>query len=77
MNSTQRYTPITSDNLTTFPAGTKVRFEYGAMCGNEDGVIVDHVTDRWGSHLIAVKSDGSRTSINGFSTVGIGVYLVD
>ena len=70
------YTKITEDNVTDYPTGTRVRFNYGAMCGEEEGTITGHRTTQFGTELIAETDVGETKRISGFSTIGIGVYLI-
>ena len=76
MTSNATYTKITEENLADYPTGTRVRFNYGAMCGEEEGTITGHRTTQFGTDLIAETDDGETQMISGISTVGIGVYLI-
>lgn len=74
------YTAFTKANAADImrlaPIGTRVRFEYGAMCGSSRGIVVDYGSDRWHDFfLVCAKEDGSEQAVHGFSDVGIGVYL--
>ena len=71
------YTAITIENAAEFPAGSIVEFNYGAMYGSERGSITGFETTRFGTHLTAVTEDGESKTISGFTTVGIGVYLIE
>lgn len=57
--------------------GATVEFNYGPMHGSERGTVIDCVTDRWGTHLVAIVEGGARKTINRFTTVGIGAYLIE
>ena len=70
------YTTITEENVANYPTGTRVRFNYGAMCGEEEGTITGHRTTQFGTDLIAETDDGETKHISGISTVGIGAYLL-
>ena len=71
------YTKITEENVTDYPTGTRIRFNYGAMCGEEEGTIKGYRTHpQFGTDLIAVTDDGETKHISGISTVGIGVYIL-
>lgn len=69
------YQTITPENASLF-VGRKVRFNYGAMCGSDDGVVTGFETTQWGTHLTAKTDDGQSKTINGFTDIGIGVYLL-
>ena len=71
------YTQITAENLIDFPMGSKVRFNYGPMYGSADAMLVDFQGSPWGVQLIAETETGERHFISGFSTVGIGCYLIE
>lgn len=58
--------------------GTKVEFNYGAMCGTEDGLIVDFGGDRWHDfYLIAETADGEEKKVHGQTHIGIGTYFMN
>lgn len=68
---------ITAQNINDFPIGTKVRFNYGSMNGSEDGLVVDHGSDRfYPAFLIAETEEGKLKHIHNFTDRGIGCYLV-
>lgn len=75
--TTETHTLITEENLHSFGIGTRVRFNYGPMCGSEMGLVVDHEVTRFGARLIAETERGEVKTISGFSAVGIGVYLIE
>jgi len=74
---TSTYTQITEENLYSFPIGSRVEFNYGAMYGSEFGLVVDYRVTEFGADLIAETESGEIKYINGFSTVGVGVRLVE
>ena len=76
MTSNATYTKITEENVTDYPTGTRVLFNYGAMCGEEEGTVTGHRTTQFGTELIAETDDGETQMISGISTIGIGVYLI-
>lgn len=70
------YTKINSENMFDYPFGTRIRFDYGAGCGEEFGVVTDYSVTRWGAALIVETEAGERKQVSGISTVGIGAYVV-
>ena len=70
------YVSITAENAANYPAGTKVRFNYGAMHGSEEGVVTGVYTTQFGTQLTAVTEEGNEKTISGFTDIGIGVYLL-
>ena len=75
------YTQITKKNAAKFEIGTRVRFFYGPMHGEDFGTITgirENTIPYSGSTvaLTAITDDGRHTSISGFTTVGIGAYLI-
>jgi hypothetical protein len=74
---TERYTQITEKNVHSFGIGTRVRFNYGPMCGGEIGLVVDYEITRFGAQLIAETERGETKTISGFSTIGVGCYLLE
>lgn len=69
------YTRITEQNASNFPVGTKVRFFYGPLHGEENGVVTGIRTTKFGTELMARTETGDLKFISGISTVGVGVYL--
>lgn len=69
------YTMITEQNAPDFSIGARVRFNYGPMCGEEFGRVTGYQMDRWGARLTAETDAGEFRTIEGFSTIGVGVYL--
>ncbi len=76
MTANTTYTKITEENVTDYQPGTRVLFNYGAMCGEDEGTITGHRTTQWGTELIAKTDDGETKHISGISTVGIGTYIL-
>lgn len=72
---TNGYTPITAENVTNYPFGTRLRFNYGPMGGEDFGTVFEYRTSRWGTVLAAELDSGEIKTVSGISTVGIGVYL--
>lgn len=70
------YTAITAKNAADYPAGTRVRFDYGPMHGSEEGTITGFFTNEWGTYLSAVTDNGTEKTVAGLTTVGIGCYLI-
>jgi hypothetical protein len=85
------YTRITKQNVTNYPIGTKVRFNYGCpdstggwddwdwedeAVQEETGWVCGYEVDKWGARLHAYTDGGRKTTISGFTTNGIGTYLV-
>jgi hypothetical protein len=70
---------IDSENVLNYPAGTVVVFNYGAMHGTEEGVIVDFGSDKWGVHLIAKMPNGSIKTVTSLNTEDmknqVGAYI--
>lgn len=54
----------------------------GVVCGPGEfpkdcaGTILCHVTDRWGTHAVALMDAGGTRTVQGLTSVGIGVYLI-
>lgn len=67
---------ITLDNVLDYPRGTRVLFDYGALCGEEEGTITGWEETCFGVQLLARTDDGSLKSISSFNDVGIGVYVL-
>jgi hypothetical protein len=61
--------------------GRKVTFNYGAMHGSEDGVIVSFRVSKWGrtfeAEIVEGENAGEIKHFTSFTTVGFGVYLKD
>ena len=74
--ATKTYTQITETNMISFAIGTKVRFNYGAMHGSDDAIVVDYRVTQWGASLVAETEEGEVKHIEGFTTSGIGCYLI-
>jgi hypothetical protein len=71
------YTNITAENATNFPAGSIVEFNYGPMHGSERGTVTGFQSNRFGTTLTAITEAGEQKTISGFSTIGVGVYLIE
>lgn len=71
------YRSISAANLSQIPAGTRVKFNYGAMHGSELGTVTGSRVGRFGASLTAITDDGETKDIHGFGNVGVGVYLID
>lgn len=69
-------THITAENVTDYPAGTEVEFNYGPLHGTERGIVTGFETNRFGTHLIARTDNGAIKSISNFTDIGIGCYLI-
>lgn len=70
------YVKITEENVADYPAGTAVEFFWGAMYPKEEGIVTGFEITKWGAHLVAKTNSGDIHTIAGFSSVGIGTYLV-
>lgn len=71
------YTPITEANAKSF-IGATVQFNWGAMHGTSEIYTVTAVkTTRWGTELIAMNAEGAEKTISGFTTMGIGAYVLE
>lgn len=64
-------------NIDATLIGRTVEFNYGPMYGSERGTVTDTISDQWGMRLIVITDNGATKYVNGFTTVGIGVYLID
>lgn len=57
-------------------AGSRI----GVVCGpgefpqDTKGTVLCHVTDRWGTHALALMDDGTMKKVHGLTTIGIGIY---
>jgi hypothetical protein len=58
------------------PAGCRV----GVACGpgefprDYQGIVMNHVTDQWGTHAIVMMDDGKIRNCEGLTEIGIGWY---
>lgn len=57
--------------------GARVRLNYGCMCGEAYGKVYGRIETRWGESLRIKLDDYTFTTVEGFTTVGIGAYLLD
>ena len=68
-------TRITPENAPSF-IGAAVRFNYGCMHGSENAWVVGAETTRWGTHLICMTEKGQHHTVETFTDIGIGAYLL-
>ena len=63
----------------TVKLGMKVGFVFGPgeFPQHNQGTVTAKVEDRWGFHVEVRKDDGSPESVEGFTTSGVGCYLLD
>ena len=70
----------------TMPAspllGVKIGQRIGAVDGpgrspkDDQGMVTQIVTNRWGAHAVVLMDNGRKDSIHSFTDVGIGWYLL-
>lgn len=75
MNS-KTFSSMTDQELVTF-IGRRVRFDYGAGCGEDFATIVGFERGAWHTELTAITDDGNREGISGFTDIGVGTYLLN
>lgn len=58
--------------------GARVGFVFGPGEFPKDnaGIVLTHITDRWGTRALALMDDGTTKTFSGLTDVGIGCYLL-
>jgi len=61
------------------PAGSRV----SVVCGpgefprDYQGIVISHVTNRWGTHALVMMDDGKIRDCDGLTEIGIGWYQLN